>query len=71
MTLVDTEAAAFAAGVAPATIRDWCRAHQLTRHGTRRKAMWDLAEVYRLATQRHARDTPDDETGPTTECVPH
>lgn len=44
--LVDTATAAYAVGVAPATIRDWCRAHRLTRYGSRKRALWDLEQVY-------------------------
>lgn len=48
--LVDVATAAHAAGVKPATIRDWIRAGRLTRHphpSDRRKVLVDLAEVYK------------------------
>lgn len=49
--LVDTEVAAVAAGVAPATIRDWARRGLLRRRGgSERRPKWDLREV------RAARD---------------
>lgn len=57
MTLVDTQAAAVAAGVDPATIRSWARRNQLAQHGTdhKRRTLYDLAEVYKLAREKRAR----------------
>lgn len=51
MTLVDTQAAAHAARVKPATIRSWARRGKLAQHGTdwRGRSLYDLAEVYTAA----------------------
>ena len=53
MTTVDTNAAALAAGVKPATIRDWARRGLLCRVGSdnRARALWDLDQVDHVATQ--------------------
>lgn len=57
MKLVDTQAAACAAGVDPATIRSWARRNQLEQHGTdhKRRTLYDLAAVYKLAREKRAR----------------
>ncbi|WP_431881559.1 hypothetical protein [Micromonospora chalcea] len=43
--LVDTEVAAMALGVRPGTIRVMAHRGQLTRYGTRQRALWDLDEL--------------------------
>lgn len=48
---VPTELAALAAGVAEATIRKWASRGKLTRYGSRRRAEYDLAEIYELLTK--------------------
>ncbi|WNM65735.1 MerR-like helix-turn-helix DNA binding domain protein [Arthrobacter phage Vulpecula] len=49
--LVDSVAAATAAGVKPATLRGWAHRGLLERKGTDSKgrAVYDLADVYRTA----------------------
>lgn len=72
MTLVDTQAAAHAARVKPATIRSWARRGKLAQHGVDQKGrgMYDLAEVYAAA-----RDTrmgrPSNSAGPSSRKVAH
>ncbi len=56
--LVDTAAAATYVGVRPTTLRDWRRRYQLTRYGTRRRALYDLHELHAVMRQRDA-DTPN------------
>ncbi|MBT2208006.1 MULTISPECIES: hypothetical protein [Actinomadura] len=46
--LVPTELAALAAGVSEATIRKWASRRKLTRHGTTRRALYDLDEIIDL-----------------------
>jgi MerR HTH family regulatory protein len=50
--LVSTKAAAVALGVPEATIRQWARRGKLTRHGSSRRAQYDLDELTRLAERR-------------------
>lgn len=58
MSLVPTEVAAIAAGVAPSTIRDWARRGLIQRAGgSPRRPLWDLREV------RRARDAPKPRRG--------
>lgn len=52
MTKVPTELAALALDVPVATIRQWARRGKLTRYGTARRALYDLAECRRLAALR-------------------
>lgn len=72
VTLVDTQAAAHAARIQPATIRSWARRGKLTQHGTdwRGRSLYDLNEVYAAA-----RDTrtgrPSKQVGATSEKVAH
>lgn len=51
MTLVDTQAAAHAARVQPATIRSWARRGKLERQGSdaNGRAMYSLSQVYTVA----------------------
>lgn len=59
MTLVPTDLAALAAGVSPATIRDWRRRGLLAvRGGTPRRPLYDLRDV------RWARDAPKPRRAP-------
>jgi hypothetical protein len=58
-TLVDTEAAALALCVSPATIRQWSVRGKLSRHGTPKRALWDLAELLAISEQRGVSDSPD------------
>lgn len=53
-TLVDSRAAAVAAGVRPSTVRAWLSRGLLERYGTdsRRRTLVDLAEVQALAVRR-------------------
>ncbi|WP_278260506.1 transcriptional regulator [Nocardia sp. AG03] len=50
--LVPTDLAALAAGVAPATIRQWARRGKLTRYGTPHRARYDLTEIQALRASR-------------------
>lgn len=50
--LVETELAALALDVPAATIRQWSKRGKLTRYGTARRALYDLAECQRLAMVR-------------------
>lgn len=51
-TLVDTSAAAVAAGVSPATVRSWARRGKIQRHGTddKGRTLYGLREIYAAAT---------------------
>lgn len=49
MKLVPTKVAAVALSVDPATIRQYIRRGRLTRHGTKQRALVDLAECEALA----------------------
>lgn len=69
--LLETEVAAKAVGVTPATLRDWVRRGLLTRaDGTPRKPLWrasDLIRAKAAAKPRHARNCPvidPDQKGP-------
>ena len=55
MTLVPTDLAAFAAGVEPATIRQWAHRGKLHRYGTERQPLWSLDEITDATTRRPAR----------------
>lgn len=46
--LVPVELAALALGVKPVTVRAYFRRGKLTRHGTERRALVDLAECEKL-----------------------
>ncbi|MEY2248131.1 MerR family transcriptional regulator [Streptomyces sp. BF23-18] len=46
---VPTELAALALGVQEVTIRQWARRGKITRHGTARRALYDLDELTELA----------------------
>jgi hypothetical protein len=48
---VPTQLAALAAGVSPATVRQWARRGKLTRYGRPGRAEYDLDELFAL-TQR-------------------
>jgi hypothetical protein len=50
---VNTELAALAAGVSPATIRQWVRRGKLTRYGSPSRAEFDIAEL--LAVTRRGK----------------
>lgn len=57
-TLVDSQAAAVAVGRAESTIRRWLHEGRLIHHGYQgRRAMVDLAEVYRVAGEPRKRRT--------------
>lgn len=58
--LVDTQAAAAAGIVSPATVRSWAHRGWLVRRGTgrRNRALYDLAEVYGVAADLRAGRTP-------------
>ncbi|WP_242909379.1 MerR family transcriptional regulator [Actinomadura terrae] len=53
--LVPTELAALAAGVSEATIRKWASRRKLTRHGTTRRALYDLDEIIDLTAVESRR----------------
>jgi len=55
---VPTELAALAAGVTVATIRKWASRGKLTRYGNRRRAEYDLGEVYELMAKISPRVRP-------------
>ncbi|MEU8027623.1 hypothetical protein AB0C13_03160 [Streptomyces sp. NPDC049099] len=57
---VPTELAALAAGVTEATIRKWASRGKITRHGSPRRAEYDLAELTALVA---ARATSTDRSG--------
>jgi hypothetical protein len=50
---VNTELAALAVGVSPATIRQWVRRGKLTRYGSPSRAEFDIAEL--LAVTRRTK----------------
>ncbi|WP_233528611.1 hypothetical protein [Antrihabitans stalagmiti] len=52
---VTTSVAAWAAGVSEDTLRHWVHRGQIVRHGTPRRAEFDLSEVLRVAGKRHRR----------------
>ena len=51
---VPTSLAALAAGVSESTIRKWASRGKLTRHGSARRAEYDLVELGELVRQAHA-----------------
>jgi predicted site-specific integrase-resolvase len=51
--LLTTTDAAYAAGVAPATIRKWAERGKIRRYGTPNRALWQLTEIAAAA-----RNTP-------------
>lgn len=53
---VDTETAAHAAGITPATIRGWARDGWLTKYGSPRHRLWDLQEIYQARTDHPRND---------------
>ncbi|GAA2955911.1 MULTISPECIES: MerR family transcriptional regulator [Streptomyces] len=61
---VPTELAALAAGVSPATIRKWASRGKLTRHGTPRRAEYDLDELRTLAAGASRAPRPEQPPGP-------
>ncbi|AEN14089.1 MULTISPECIES: MerR family transcriptional regulator [unclassified Streptomyces] len=61
---VPTELAALAAGVSPATIRKWASRGKLTRHGTPRRAEYDLEELRALAAGSSRAPRPERSPGP-------
>lgn len=58
--LVDTQAAAAAGIVSPATVRSWQHRGWLVRKGTgkRNRALYDLEDVYRVAAALRAGKRP-------------
>lgn len=60
VVLVDTQAAAVAVHVAPATVRSWAHRGWLERKGTGRgnRAVWDLGRVYEVAAALARGETP-------------
>lgn len=53
--LLTTSDAALAAAVQPDTLHQWAHRGYLTRHGTRRNALWDIREIAQVATTRGRR----------------
>lgn len=60
VVLVDTVAAAAAAGRAASSVRRWAHEGRLVRQGTDRqgRALYDLADVYRIASNQRVRVSP-------------
>ncbi|AYN57546.1 MerR-like helix-turn-helix DNA binding domain protein [Arthrobacter phage Kepler] len=61
--LVDTQAAAVAVSVSPATVRSWAFRGYLVRAGTLpgsgRPALWDLGQVYSVAAAFARGERPE------------
>lgn len=60
--LVDTQAAALAAGVAPSTIRSWAHRGHITPHGQdhRGRTLYHLPEVLNQVNGLSSRQSVDD-----------
>ena len=58
--LVDTQAAAAAGIVSPATVRSWAHRGWLVRRGTgrRNRALYSLEDVYQVAADLRAGERP-------------
>lgn len=58
-TLVDSQAAAVAAGVSPATVRSWARRGRIERHGLddKGRTLYSLAAIYRAKASTDSRRT--------------
>lgn len=59
--LVTPVEASLATGYAPSTLLSWVRKGKLTRHGTPRKVLLDMAELRRLLAVRPSTEPTDAE----------